>query len=195
VAAHSAIERIEVRNGTEVLQTIRPYTEGDLGSRIRVLWSGAEYRGRGRQSDWTGRAIFRGSRIQKMKKINAFNHERKLQQCASDTVEWNSLTTGNFGGFDVWLDEGQESEVDIASNNGSLILKREEVGMEDQTLNAGGLEKKLRVFRLPEVNPHRELAQEVTVTLKKGVDNPLWICVTTEDGFQAWSSPIFVIDA
>jgi len=23
-------------------------------------------------------------------------------------------------------------------------------------------------------------------------DNPLWVCVTTEDGFQAWSSPIFV---
>ena len=23
-------------------------------------------------------------------------------------------------------------------------------------------------------------------------DNPLWICVYTEDGFQAWSSPVFV---
>jgi hypothetical protein len=32
------------------------------------------------------------------------------------------------------------------------------------------------------------------VDLKPGADNPLWVCVTTEDGFQAWSSPIYVIE-
>ena len=47
VAAHAPIERIEIRNGTEVVELFRPYTEKDLGSRVRVLWSGAEYRGRG----------------------------------------------------------------------------------------------------------------------------------------------------
>lgn len=194
VRAHSPIERIEVRNGTEVINVLRPYAETDLGHRIRVLWSGAEYRGRGRQSDWTGRAIFKGSRITKMQKINAFNHERKLQQSGSDTIEWNALTTGNFGGFDVWLDEGNDSAVDVSSNNGSLQLAGNEVGYEDQILDAGGLEKKLRVFRLPDVNPHRELAQVIQIPIEKNRDNPLWICVTTEDGFQAWSSPIFVID-
>jgi len=194
VAAHAPIERVEIRNGTEVLDIVRPYTRQDLGSRIRVLWSGAEYRGRGRQSDWTGRAIFRGSTIKRLQKINAFNHERKLRQFNHDTVEWNSLTTGNFGGFDVWLDEGENSEVDVSSNNGSLRLKRREVGFEDQVLVAGGLEKKLRIFRLPENNPHRQLSHSVSVAIRKGVDNPLWICVTTEDGFQAWSSPVFVID-
>ncbi|MBX2824806.1 MAG: DUF3604 domain-containing protein [Gammaproteobacteria bacterium] len=195
VAAHSPIERVEIRNGVEVLETLRPYSGAELGARIRVLWSGAEYRGRGRQSDWTGRAIFRGSRITRMQKINAFNHERKLQQCASDTVEWNSLTTGNFGGFDAWLEEGADAEVDITSNNGSLKLAGNQIGLEDQVLDAGGLEKKLRVFRLPEENQHREFAATVPIALNKGRDNPLWICVTTEDGFQAWSSPIFVIDA
>ena len=45
------IERIEVRNGVEVIETLRGHGAGDLGSRIRVLWSGAEYRGRGRDTN------------------------------------------------------------------------------------------------------------------------------------------------
>ena len=48
VAAHAAIERIEVRNGIEVVDVVRPFSQADLGNRIRVVWSGAEYRGRGR---------------------------------------------------------------------------------------------------------------------------------------------------
>ena len=57
-----------------------------------------------------------------------------------------------------------------------------------------GLERRIRVFRLPERNPHREMRHMVNVPLHAGRDNPLWVCVTTEDGFQAWSSPVFVFD-
>jgi hypothetical protein len=32
----------------------------------------------------------------------------------------------------------------------------------------------------------------VEIPLDAAKDNPLWVCVTTEDGFQAWSSPVFV---
>ena len=32
----------------------------------------------------------------------------------------------------------------------------------------------------------------VALDLRPGGDNPLWVAVFTEDGFQAWSSPIFV---
>jgi len=56
VVAHAGIERIELRNGAELIETLRPYSQTDLGDRIRVLWSGAEYRGRGRNTTWRGRA-------------------------------------------------------------------------------------------------------------------------------------------
>jgi hypothetical protein len=29
---------------------------------------------------------------------------------------------------------------------------------------------------------------------KPSGDNPIWVCVTTEDGFQAWSSPIYAFN-
>ena len=63
--------------------------------------------------------------------------------------------------------------------------------MEDVTMEAGGLERKIRAFRLPKENPHRMISTEIDVPLNVTGDNPLWVCVTTEDGFQAWSSPIY----
>ena len=192
VLAHAPIERIEIRNGTEVLETFRPYAATDLGNRIRVIWSGAEYRGRGRQSTWTGRAVFKGCRIERLAKINAWNHERRLERCSRDTVEWDAITTGNFGGFDVWLEEGAAAELDVTTNRGAIRKPLGSIGLEDTVLEAGGLERRLRVFRLPEENPHREVEHQLRISLKPEGDNPLWICVTSEDGFQAWSSPVFV---
>ena len=192
VIAHAPIERVEIRNATDVIETVHPYQEKDLGHRIRVLWSGAEYRGRGRQSTWIGRARFKGCSIKRIAKINAWNHERLLEQQSSDTVEWNAITTGNFGGFDAWLDESDNAVLDLSSNHGGINKSLNAIGLEDTVLDAGGLERKIRVFRLPEDNPNRELQHNIHIPLKRDGDNPLWICVTTEDGFQAWSSPIFV---
>ncbi|MCP5374082.1 MAG: DUF3604 domain-containing protein [Hyphomicrobiales bacterium] len=192
VSAGAPIERIEVRNGSQVLETLRPYDAGDLGPRVRVVWSGAEYRGRGRQTSWKGSATFAGATVDRIAKINAWNHERLLEKTGPHTVEWDALTTGNFGGFDAWLDEGDGGRLDIATNHGDLSLDLAEVGLEDQVMEAGGLERRVRVFRLPVENPHRAMARTVAVPLKPEGDNPIWVCVTTEDGFQAWSSPIFL---
>ena len=192
VAAAAPVERIEVRNGTGTIATLRPYGPEDLGNRVRVIWSGAEYRGRGRQSTWIGRATFGGAEIARFAKINAWNHERLLRQAASGTVEWNAMTTGNFGGFDVWLDGPADGDLDLSCNHGHLKMPLAEIGLEDTVLEAGGLARRLRVFLLPESNSVREMTERLTVDLHETGDNPLWVCVTTEDGFQAWSSPIFV---
>ena len=193
VAAQAPIERIEIRNGAETIETIRGFDAADLGRRIRVVWSGAEYRGRGRDTNWKGRARFGGASICRLAKINAWNPERLLERQGADTVVWDAITTGNFGGFDAWLDIHDDGgELEIATNLGALSVPLGEVGLEDTVMEAGGLERRLRAFRLPEDNPHREIVSEVRVRLKDQGDNPLWVCVTTEDGFQAWSSPIYL---
>ena len=191
VSALSPIERVEVRNGIEVVETLRGFSEKELGERIRVVWSGAEYRGRGRETKWKGRARFEGASIQRMEKINAWNHERRLEQHGRDVVVFDAITTGNFGGFDVWLEDVADTRFSIETNFGALNGALSEIGLEETVLDAGGLERKIRVFRLPESNPHRTLSTEVKIPLKPDADNPLWVCVTTEDGFQAWSSPIY----
>ena len=191
VSAQSPIERIEIRNGTDVLKTVRGFSKGDLGDRIRVVWSGAEYRGRGRETNWQGQASFSGASIKRMEKINAWNHERKLEQCGDDTIVFDAITTGNFGGFDVWLDDAVGASLNVETNLGILQVPLSAIGIEDVTMNADGLERKIRAFRLPEENPHLAIKTELEIPLKADADNPLWVCVTTEDGFQAWSSPIY----
>ena len=59
-------------------------------------------------------------------------------------------------------------------------------------MEAGGLERRITTFRFPDVNPHREMTEQIEVDLRPAGDNPLWVSVYTDDGFQAWSSPIFV---
>ncbi len=191
VSAQNPIERIEIRNGMETLKTVRGFEESDLGERIRVVWSGAEYRGRGRETNWKGRVGFGGAQIQRMEKINAWNHERKLEQYNGDTVVFDAITTGNFGGFDAWLEKSDGATIDVSTNLGVMTVPLSDIGMEDVTMDAGGLERKIRVFRLPEENPHRTITTELEIPLNATGDNPLWVCVTTEDGFQAWSSPIY----
>ncbi len=192
IAAHAGIERVEIRNDETVLETIRPYTEQDLGHRIRVLWSGAEYRGRGRNTTWRGRAQFAGEAIERFETINLWNPERRFAQNGSDTIVWDTVTTGNFMGFDAWLKDGQDGRLAIATNQGNLDVDLNEVGMSDTTLDAGGLARKLRVFRLPDEPLGRELRFSKTIDLNDTGDNPIWICVTTEDGYQAWTSPIYL---
>jgi len=73
VLADSPVERIDIRNGLETVEVFRPYAESDLGSRIRVLWEGSEYRGRGREIIWDGHAELDGNAFEKLEPINRYN--------------------------------------------------------------------------------------------------------------------------
>ena len=193
VQAHAGIERIELRNGAKLLETLRPYDETDLGDRIRVTWAGAEYRGRGRNTTWRGRARLPGARIDRFGTINNWNPERLFEQRGSQSVVWNTITTGNFTGFDVWLTSEPGARLHITTNHGDLDMALDEIGLEDTRLDAGGLDRHLCVYRLPHSTLSRELSASRMIRLKKGTDDPIWIAVTTEDGYQAWSSPIYLI--
>ena len=104
---------------------------------------------------------------------------------------WRSVTTGNFVGFDAWVDKN-DGALEIATNLGDLQLPLADVGYEDQIHDAGGLERRITVFRLPDGPLARETSFKRTVALDADGDNPVWICVTTEDGFQAWTSPVYL---
>jgi hypothetical protein len=59
-------------------------------------------------------------------------------------------------------------------------------------VDAGGLGRRLRLFRLPDRNDTWRMRFAQPVRLRPG-DNPLYIRLTQEDGHQAWSSPIYMI--
>jgi len=191
VRAHAGIARVELRNAGDVVEVLRPYSEDDLGNRIRVLWSGAEYRGRNRAVNWSGRAKFEGLAINRIGKINQWNPDQFFEQRGSNMMVWNSVTTGNFMGFDAWL-SGDDGALEVSTNHGNLAVNLQDVGIEPTRLGCGGLEKEISVQRLPETTLAKQITAKCKVDLAQGRDNPIWICVTTEDGFQAWTSPIYL---
>jgi len=191
VSAPAPIERLEVFNGLDLIETIRPYAPADLGRRIRVLWQGATYRGRRRQVVWDGSASVQGNSILDAVPVNFLNPEKRLER-HGDELSWRALTTGNLGGFDLVLADPHAGRLTLSTPLIEFELAIEEIGYEDRMFDLGGLDRRLRLFRLPDVNPHHALSIERPIALEPEGDNPIYVRVTLEDGHQAWSSPIYI---
>jgi hypothetical protein len=193
ILAAAPIERVDLFNGRELIETIRPYGAADLGSRIRVLWEGAEYRGRAREVIWDGSATFAGDSVLDATAINFFNRDKTLDRVGEDGVAWRSLTTGNFAGFDARLADGRKGRLVLDTKLVKADLPLAEIGLEDHLFEADGiLPRFVRVFRLPNRNPTRAMRFSRRIRLKAEGDNPLWLRLTQEDGTRAWTSPIYV---
>jgi hypothetical protein len=186
------VERIDIRNGLDTLEVYRPYAEADLGRRIRVIWEGSEYRGRGRETIWDGYAELSDNAFESLTPINRFNLDKRFEQSAPGRVDWSALTTGGFGGFEAILQDASAGSLEI---NTALIQQSfavDSIGRDELIFENGGIERRIRVFRLPDINPHRALRIEREIPLLDDRDNALYVRVTFEDGHYAWSSPIYL---
>ncbi len=193
VDAPVGIASIELRDGLSTREIWRPYGADDLGDRVRVMWSGAEYRGRGRNTTWQGRAQFRGCAVDRFEAVNKLNPELLLKQVGRADVVWKAVTTGNMMGFDAWTTvPASDATLEIRTNQGDLDLGLDAIGIEPVVLDAGGLAKQLRVQRLPNGRLPRSAHLKRTIPIAETGDTPVWICVTFEDGNQAWTSPAYL---
>ncbi len=192
ISAPTPIERVDVLRGTELVATRRPYAPSPVSRRLRVIWEGAEYRGRGRQVSWNGDARIAGNTIRSAKAVNFLNPERELV-LNGDRLDWTSLTTGNLAGMELMLDDPSTGSLMVSTKPAKADWKIADIGAEDKVVEAGGLGRRLRAYRLPEENPHRTFAFDLDVAIEPDKDNPIYVRVTLEDGHQAWSSPIYVI--
>ncbi len=193
VSAGAPIERIELRDGPRLLEVWRPYTEEDLGSRVRFLWEGAEYRGRGRQCFWDGEASLEGNTFVSMRPINRWNLDKRCDLVSPTKVAWTGVTTGGFGGFEAALEKRSAGVLRFTTPHVSGELAVADLGLEDTVLKAGGLGRQLRLFRLPDANPHRQARITRRIRRNAEGDTALWAKVVLEDGHAAWSSPIYLI--
>ena len=188
----SPIERIDIRNGLETLEVYRPYDEQSLGRRIRVLWEGSEYRGRGRETVWDGFAQLTDNVFESLTPINRYNLDKKFEQTGIGRVEWTALTTGGFGGFDAILKSPYAGTLEINTHLVRETISIEEIGRDELVFANGGIDRRIRIFRLPDVNPHYRESMKRQIELVDHRDNALYVRITHEDGHFTWSSPIYI---
>jgi hypothetical protein len=186
--AGSGIERVQLFNRLDLIETIRP--EAAAGLRLRVVWEGSEYRGRGRETRWQGSIGVQGTTWSETRAINRFNLDHRFDTDAT-TLHFQGVTTGGF----------QALEARLASLDGTLaidtnLVKAEiplaQLRADEWVQEAGGLGRRMRTFLLPEVSPTR-LTFERRIPLRSDADNALYLRANFEDGSVLWTSPVYLL--
>lgn len=195
VIGTAPIDRVDVLVGSRVVHTARAFAPADCRNRVRVMWEGAEYRGRGRETVWKGTLRTAVNRIERFGEVNFVNPERRVTEVEpGSALAWTSVTTGNMAGIDLWLADGRAGEIAIETSIVGGKVGLAALGETAFEIDGGGLGRKLRIYRLPDAGAPRRLAFQLSVGHPGGRDSPVWVRVTQEDGNQAWSSPIYLID-
>ena len=188
----SPIERIDIRNGLETVEVFRPYAENEPGRRIRVIWEGSEYRGRGRETVWDGHAALTGNGFESFAPINHYNVDKTFTLTSPAQLEWQALTTGGIGGFDAVLQDPHAGTLRINTALVKEDIDIADIGRDEIIFANGGIDRRIRICRLPDVNPYFKANIERRIDLVDDRDNSLYVRVTHEDGHFTWSSPIYI---
>ncbi|GAB5435271.1 hypothetical protein [Falsiruegeria mediterranea] len=192
ISAQAGIERIEVKDGTDVLAHVQPEMERRMaGNRVRVQCEGAEYRGRSRRVDWDVSLKLHGATPLKTQAVNFWNADCEIK-VEDDAVNWGYVTTGGAHAADVWLNDASMGKLSFTSNITNFDIKLSELDANDLVEDCGGLGKAVRVTRLPDEPLPATLTHQVSVPLSSGQERCLFIRVVFEDEHIAWTSPIYV---
>lgn len=206
-AGTAPLERVEMRNGVSSSVVLRPYAEEDLGGRIKIVWSGAEVKGRARIARWDGRLQARGNRILGVEPINFWNPLQPVRREGEDGLSWKSTTTGGVTGIIIELEDPYSGELEIITAQGDIRCPVPDIGLEVLRRELGGVGKEIEVYRLP-ASPCTQ-PYSVTVPLDEATggrggesgrclslhsgSNPIYLCAVQEDGHMAWTSPVYII--
>jgi len=195
VVGSAPIERLDIFDGLDLIETIRPYMASDLGRRVRLVYQGAEYRGRARTTTWDGSLSIEGNRIERATVINNWNLDRGIQSKDASTVTWKAVTTGTYGAIDLWLEAAAAGRLAFRTAPVSGAAAIADLGVEPLAFAAGGLERAVLLQRLPDAISDRRMDLRRKVGLRATGDTRLYVRVQQEDGHRMWSSPIYLFRA
>ncbi len=186
----SAIESVDIFDGKTIIDRWRPPCVSD-SRRIKILWEGAEYRGRGRETVWDGGLAISGNAIKSATPINFWNPDRPLLCPDPRHIRWQSITTGGLAGCEILLKHATSGRITLTTP-----LIREEISVadiiaEETVFTAGGLGRQVRVFRIPEENRQTALTLTRQIRLPTPGDHPIYARIRLVDGHLAWSSPVY----
>ena len=181
------IEKIEFFNKNKIIFTNNFLNKKDKV--LKIIWSGAEYKGRGREVHWKGNLKIKDNQFSNLKSINFYNHNKKIILNNKKNIEWESTTTGGFSGF----------ELNLKNNNGSIYLKifGKEYKIEIKNLikknfikKFFGLDKFIKIYLVSNNRPTYQFKINKKISLNQS--NGLYIKSTFRYGHTSWTSPIYI---
>ena len=192
VIGSAPIERLDIFDGIDLVETVRPYTVADLGKRVRLVYEGAEYRGRARTTTWDGRLALIGNRIERTSVINNWNLNRGILAQDDHSLTWKAVTTGNYGAIDMWLSEAHFGRLTFQTQPISGEVEIADIALAPVVFEAGGLDRAIRLQRLPETMTENRVKLRRTIKVRERGDTRIYIRVQQEDGHRMWTSPVYL---
>jgi len=193
VVGSAPIESVAVRNGLKLVSTMRPYGEDDLGRRVKIIWSGAEVRGRDRMVRWDGCLHVHGNTIMDAAPINFWNPDESLESNGGQQLNWKSVTTGGVSGVILTLEKAKSGTLEIDTLQQYAECEIASLTLEPKVWRCGGVQKEIEVYRLPDIQELCEFSFNLPLTTLHKGDNPIYVRMTQEDGHMAWTSPVYVV--
>jgi hypothetical protein len=190
VVGTAPLESVEVRNGLQVVETLRPYDRQEPGRRVKIIWSGAQVRGRDRLARWDGGLR---NEILEATPINFWNANQPLQRIGGQQIAWRSITTGGVMGVILTLQQPGVGTLKIDTLQQQIACEIGELALEPAVWDCGGLRKEIQVYRLPDRPGPRQFSFSLPLSELHEGDNPIYIRVTQEDGHMAWTSPVYLV--
>ena len=187
------LESLQLHQGNQVIGEVRPSVFDDCGQsrRLRVSWSGARIRGRGRRAVWDGKIQLSDAKIQQVTAFAFDSPADGFQQLDERTVQFRSRTTGDTDGIDLLLDNALSGTIKFDSPFGPLEADLNHLSDRVQR-QYGGLGLQATIQRYPETLSDRVLTLSCDIPIAAGEVTPLMIKAIQSDGHTGWSSPVYV---
>lgn len=196
VKGTAPIESLELFQGKQVIQTIRPREFSDLSksNRIRLSWRGSRIRGRGRRVTWDGSIKVEGAKIKDAKTFAFDTPIDGITKTTDAEVTFISQTTGDTDGIDLLLDNASSGKITFTSKAGNAEMNLSELTNQSprRTFDFGGLGIQLSIERYPEKLTETTAKLETQIDVPSDSLTPFFVKVTQTDGHMAWASPIYL---
>ena len=190
VIGTAPIERVDIFRGVEQIYTF-PETTERAEDQIRVAWSGQRIRARNRLVRWDGSLDIDRGKILGAEGYAFDTPSEGIEAVTEQTVSWKSVTTGDADGIILKLDAPPETTLDFKTPVLNRIVSLQEITDSPVVVDAGGIDMKVVLERLP-----LGIEEEVAFTFREATlptgCHPYWVRVLQTDGAKAWASPIYV---
>ena len=189
------IERVDLFDGTALLETVRPNAPppGEATRRHRVVWQGARYRGRGRNLAWNGEVRVEGNAVERFAPINFWSPDNQPSQSGPDRIAFHGLTAGNLQGLDLSLVQAGTGRLAFTSERGSAAADLGALARSGRGETFEGLDVHVAITPVDESGDRRGVSLNRELAIGPSRDARLYARVTQMDGHQAWSSPIYLV--
>jgi hypothetical protein len=187
----TGIEKVELIRGLEMIYD-HPLPHSELlYDTLRIVWSGARITTRRRNTDWSGRITLDEGKIISAKEFAFDLPWNKILEKGDNSLRWSSLTSGDYDGIILTVDATDTAKIFFDTKPAKFSFQLDQLN-EPLVINAGEIDQKVEVSRIPEIEPPSHVKFEFTDEEVKAGMNPYYIRVLQNDGEKAWSSPLYI---